>query len=138
VKTTRHANIAPGDFGWITAGSGVRGLPLNYVIGQDESRVELYIDRGADQTEANKRIFDRLHNQKQEIEGAFGSELSWQRLNEKRACRIAHTIGLGGYKSEESKWPEIQDAMIDAMVRLEQALIPHLAKLKTELASEGA
>jgi hypothetical protein len=132
-KTTRHANITPSESSWIGAGTGVRGLPLNYVIVQDEGRVELYIDRGAEQTEANKRIFDYLHSQKKEIEETFGSELSWQRLNDKRACRIAYTISIGGYKTDESRWPEIQDAMIDAMIRLEKALASQLEALKTEM-----
>jgi hypothetical protein len=135
-KGTRHADITPGEYQYIGAGSGVRGLPFTYFIRQDEGTVELYIDRGA--AEANKRIFDRLHSQKKEIEAGFGSELSWQRLNDKRACRIAYTMTVGGYKSDESKWPEIQDAMIDAMIRLEKALTPHLAMLKTELKAEGA
>jgi hypothetical protein len=30
-------------------------------------------------------------------------------------------------------WPSIQDAMIDAMVRLEKALSPFLEKLTTEI-----
>jgi hypothetical protein len=114
----------------------VRGLPFNYCIGQDEGRVELWIDRGADQAETNKRIFDRLNSQKKEIESRFGGGLSWQRLDNKRGCRIA-CVTSGGYRSDESKWPEIQDAMIDTMMRLETALTPHLADLKTELASEG-
>ncbi len=118
-KTSRHANISPGEAGWIGAGSGVRGLSLNFVVGQDESRVELYIDRGADQTDTNKGIFDWLEGQKKEIEGAFGGKLSWQRLGKKRACRIAHLIAVGGYRSDEAKWPEIQDAMIEAMIRFE-------------------
>jgi hypothetical protein len=44
-------------------------------------------------------------------------------------------VADGGYKSDEAKWPAIQDAMIDAMGRLEKALAPHLEKLKTELTS---
>jgi hypothetical protein len=64
--------------------------------------------------------------------------LSWQRLDAKRSCRIAYTITLGGWRSEESKWPEIQDAMIDGMVRLEKALKPQIANLKMEFVSEGA
>jgi hypothetical protein len=138
VKTTRHADITPGLYNWISAGSGVRGLPLTYSIRQEEGRVELYIDRGADQAEENKRIFDWLEKRKEEIERAFGGKLSWERLEGKQGCRIAHTTTVGGYRSDESKWPEIQDAMIDAMVRLEKALTPHLANLKTELASGGA
>jgi hypothetical protein len=41
----------------------------------------------------------------------------------------------GGWKTEKSKWTAIQDAMIEAMGRLEKALDPHLGKLKTELTS---
>jgi hypothetical protein len=138
VRGTRHANLTAGESDWIAAGSGVRGLPFVYVIHQEEGRVELYIDRGADQKAANKDIFDRLREHKGEIEAAFGGELTWQRLNDKRACRIAHTVTVGGYRSAESQWPEVQDAMIDAMARLEAALTPHLARLKAELAAEGA
>jgi hypothetical protein len=105
--------------------------------GQNRGRVELWIDRGADQNDENKRIFDRLQSHKKEIERVFGDELVWQRLDDKRGCRIAYVTMVGGYKSDESRWPDIQDAMIDAMLRFEKALDPHLAKLKAELASEG-
>jgi hypothetical protein len=134
-KTTRHANVSPAECGWIAAGSGVRGLPFVYAIKQAEGRVELYIDRGTGKTAENKRMFDWLHKHKNEIEQAFGGELSWQRLDDKQGCRIAHTLTVGGYRSDESKWPQIQDAMIEAMGRLEKALAPHLEKLKTELTS---
>jgi hypothetical protein len=46
----------------------------------------------------------------------------------KRACRIKKDIDLGGYRDEDS-WPQIHDAMIDAMIRLEKALKPHIAGL---------
>jgi hypothetical protein len=49
-------------------------------------------------------------------------------LDSKRACRICFQLDNGGYRDDES-WPEIQDAMIDAMIRLERALKPHIAKL---------
>jgi hypothetical protein len=135
MKGTRHADIAPGEYSWIAAGSGVRGLQLVYAIGQEEGRVELYIDRGAGKADENKRIFDQLRQQKADIEKTFGGELSWQRLDQKQGCRIAHPLTLGGYRSDEVKWPAIQDAMIDAMIRLEKALAPHLEKLKKELNS---
>jgi hypothetical protein len=115
----------------------MRGLNFNYVIRQDEGTVELYIDRGTEEGGTNKRLFDTLHGHRDEIERAFGGELSWQRLDNKRSCRIAHTVTLGGWKSDESKWPEIQDAMIDGMARLEKALKPQIATLKSEFASEG-
>jgi hypothetical protein len=115
----------------------VRGLPFTYTIGQEAGTVELYIDRGSGKKEENKRMFDWLLKHKNEIEQAFGGGLDWQRLDDKQACRIVHTLTLGGWKSDESKWPAIQDAMIDAMARLEHALAPHLLKLNKEFASEG-
>jgi hypothetical protein len=133
VKGTRHADLTPGEYHYIGASSGIRGLNFNYVIGKETGKVELYIDRGADQDEANKRIFDRLHALRAEIEKAFGGGLSWQRLDGKQACRIGHTLTAGGWRSEESQWPQVQDAMIDAMIRLERALLPHLEKLKAEV-----
>src|SRR5438309_2158343 len=103
------------------------GRTSGLLINQNDGRIELYIDRGSEMAEENKRMFDFLHKSKVQIEQAFGGELSWQRLDDKQACRIAHPT-LGGWRSEESKWPEIQDAMIDAMIRLEKAFAPHLAK----------
>jgi serine/threonine protein kinase len=137
MKGTRHADIAPGVFSWIGAGSGVRGLPFVYAIQQGQGRVELYIDRGAGMAAENKELFDSLHQHKDEIEKAFSGLLSWQRLDDKQACRIAYEVTGGGWKTDESKWPQIQDAMIDAMARLEKALAPHLEKSKTEMPSEG-
>ena len=65
-----------------------------------------------------------------EIEAVFGEPLLWQRLDEKQASRIAYEINVGGYKDDEANWQPIQNAMIDAMVRLEQALAPFIARLR--------
>jgi hypothetical protein len=132
LRTPLHANNSPGEYHWVGASSGVRGLSFNYLIRQDGATVELYIDRGAEET--NKPLFDRLLACKEEIERAFGGELSWQRLDAKRSCRIAHTITPGGWRSDESQWPEIHEAMVDAMIRLEKAMKPHIATLKSEFA----
>ncbi len=126
-RKTRHANIKPGAYHWLGAGSGIRGLGFNYVINQEYGVAELYIDRG-DAAE-NKRIFDQLLARKDEIGTAFGGVLSWERLDEKRACRIKHVIERGGYRSPESQWPEIQSEMVETMMKLEAALKPGLASL---------
>ena len=129
VKTGLHASISPGQHSYIGTGAGKYGLSYNYVIRRNDGDVELYIDRGKEGEDESKAIFDRLAESKDTIEAACGESLDWQRLDSKRACRIKRNIALGGYR-DESKWPEIQDAMIDAMIRLEKALKPHIAKLK--------
>jgi CBS domain-containing protein len=50
-------------------------------------RVELYIDQG--DKDANKRIFDDLFRQREPIESEIGEDLSWERLDQRRASRIA-------------------------------------------------
>jgi Domain of unknown function (DUF4268) len=124
-----HAHITPGEYSWLGTSAGIRGLNLNYVVTQDESSAELYIDRGKDSEEENKAIFDKLQASQAAVEKAFGGPLSWERLEGKRACRIRFTQTGGGYRSPEEKWPELQDGIIGAMTRLEQALRPFLKQL---------
>jgi hypothetical protein len=45
-KSSLYQNISPGPQGWIGAGSGVRGVGLNFGAGKSYGRAELYIDRG--------------------------------------------------------------------------------------------
>ena len=90
--------------------------------------MELYIDRG--EATENKRIFDQLHSQKTAIENTFGGPLSWERLDQRRASRIKYVIDTGGYRSPESEWPSIQRDMVNAMIKLEDALKPAMDALK--------
>lgn len=127
-QKTRHANIKPGSYSWLGAGSGIRGLGFVYSTVQENSQVEFYIDR-KDEAE-NKRIFDQLEAQREAVEKLFGCQLSWERLDGKQACRIKYLIELGGYRTPESKWPEVHSAMVTAMTKLETALKPALESLK--------
>jgi hypothetical protein len=101
------------------------------VVTQHEAAAELYIDRGADREAENKLIFDTLAADREAIEAAFGGPLEWQRLEERRACRVRKTVTAGGYRDDEREGPAVQDALIDAMVRLHQALEPYVARLRT-------
>ena len=50
-------------------------------------RVEIYIDYG--EKERNKKCFDFLYSQKEHLEQVVGEPLEWERIDHKRACRIA-------------------------------------------------
>lgn len=131
-KTKLHAKKSPIRRNYIGSGwggSGKRGLGFRYVIRRHDAQADLYIYGGKDSDERNEAIFDSLAASKDEIESRFGGKLDWQRLEDKHACRIVATISLGGLRDEE-RWPEIQEAMIDNMIRLEKALRPHIAKLR--------
>jgi hypothetical protein len=87
-----------------------------------EALAESLVAEGKD----NKRIFDALAAKRDVIDQAFGGPLDWERLDEKRACRVRHILKQGGLSSGEEHWPRIQEAMIDAMGRLAKALKPYL------------
>ena len=124
-KTNRFQNISPGTKSWIQSGSGVRGVGFNFVAGKAYCRVELYISRG--DKEENKFIFDQLYAKKQSIETAFGGTLTWERLDDRRACRIK--CEMPGNIFDPDQWPTLIGFMIDAMVRMENAFKEPLADI---------
>lgn len=128
-KTRLHETISPSQDSWISTGAGKRGLGYNYSITEHEGEVELYIDRGKESEGENKKIFDEFYLHKDDIEKNFGDKLSWERLDNIRACRIAKSITVGGYRDPE-KLDSTMDNMIDAMIRLEKALSPIISKIK--------
>jgi hypothetical protein len=124
-----HAHITPGQYSWIGASSGIRGLGFNYVVTKTDCGAELYIDRGKDCEEENEAIFNQLYRSKSEIEASVSFPVSWQRLDGRRACRIRIDLP-GGYRSPEDEWPAIQKRMTEAMITLEAALKPVLMALR--------
>lgn len=128
-----HSKISPGAYSWIGASTGINGVGYNYSIRQYDGTVEVYIDRGADFEEWNRGMFEALQKSKGAIEKAFGGPLEWEELQGKRACRIKKTTKAGGYRSDESQWPEIHKEMSLSMERLVRAFKPHIEKLKPEM-----
>lgn len=133
-KTELHSNISPNKWNWISTGTGIRGMGLIYAITEREGRVEFYIDRGKDSKEENKKIYDKLYSHKKEIEKDFGSSLKWQRKNNIKNSSITKIIKGSGLKDPD-KQAELQNKMIDAMVRLEEAFRKHINTLKKEIAN---
>lgn len=125
-RTPLHAQISPSKENWVSAGAGKSWVSYNYVIRMEAARVELYIARS--DAEENKRIFDALCAHRDKADEVFGEPLEWLRQDNIKTSRICHVIPGGGLRDRE-RWPEIQDRMIDAMVRLEKALKPHIKRL---------
>lgn len=128
-KAKSHQHISPNMRAYICVSAGYRGLEFNYLVGQNNCGCELYIDRGKDSQEENKMIFDKLQIQQNIINEKINYQLSWQKLDNKRASRIRIDLE-GGYKSSEDDWSSFHENMIDAMNQLEAAIKPELKKLK--------
>ena len=125
-RTRLHDSNSPGKSGEIWA-SIKSGFSLKYTIRQHDAEVGLYIDR-IDKNE-NYEILRALEAKKGEIEKAFGGSIEWEQRDDTRGCRIVKPIAQGGYRNEPEDWERIQDAMIDAMIRLNNALEPHIKAL---------
>lgn len=111
-------NINPHKDHWSSAGSGVSGCPYDLIFSKKEARVELAFAR-SDRHE-NKRIFDLLFEQKDEIESEFGAPLIWKRLDDRKSSRIEYQKGFDGFNRDN--WPDMIDWMIHHMRKLESAL----------------
>lgn len=120
------ARRSPNKDHWISAGAGRSGLSYGYVALMKSVLIEFYIDTG--DKNKNKKIFGELFKKKPQIESDFGEALHWQRLDDKRACRISKVVEQKGLMSEDD-WPALQDKMIDAMIRFEKALGKHIKTL---------
>ncbi|MFN8371950.1 MAG: DUF4268 domain-containing protein [Anaerolineae bacterium] len=113
---------------WLSTSVGISGINLNYLILKDGGGIDIYIDVG--NAETNKHVFDTLIAQRIEIESEFGDALDWRRLDDKRACRIVKIYDQSGSLNEPERWTEIQDVMINAMIKFEKAIRPRLARIQ--------
>jgi len=113
-----YQSISPSVYSWIGAGSGVGGIGFNFAVTKQYGRAELYIDRG--NKSENKLVFEGLERRKDEIQEAFGGKLEWERLDEKRACRIKAETVANVY--DRDQWEKMIRFMVDAMCRLEASL----------------
>jgi hypothetical protein len=125
-KTPSFANRSPSKDNWISASAGKSGFNYAYVIRMDDAQVELYIDRGEGET--NKQLFDKLFARKEQIELVFEKSLDWQKLEEKRACRIRYVIEGSGLQDKD-RWADLQGQMIEAMIKLQNALQSEISKV---------
>jgi hypothetical protein len=79
--------LTPGTRGYLTFSAGISGVSFGWVFHQGpEFSVELYISTS--EKERNEAIFETLKQDREAIESSLGTDLVWQRLPEKQACRI--------------------------------------------------
>ena len=132
-SVSRFENISPSADHWLSCATGVSGCAYSLIFLKNEARVELTLQRSV--TEENKWIFDRLQRERQEIEGRFGDELRWQRLDERKSSRISYSHPFDGFDAEN--WPEMFRWLCLHIVKLDEAFSEPLGRLNQELKSGG-
>ena len=109
------------------AGPGLQGIVYGASFAQGgQARTEIYIDRG--DAVINKELFDELASEKGILENKFGEELSWERLDEKRACRVA-VYRAGSVEDDHQELAEIRYWMIEHLLRFKKVFAPRLIEL---------
>lgn len=115
---------------WYSFSSGVSGITYGANFSQGgKARAELYIDLG--DHEKNKYVFDQLFNMKGEIEDSLGQEISWERLDNKRASRLALYID-GSIEESDSELEKVKNWHIEQLLKLKAALGKKIGQLSKE------
>lgn len=104
---------------WIGQSSGIPGTYISVCFGRGGTlRHEFYID--TEDAVENYAVFEDFLARRDEIEAKYGRQLDFQRLPNKRGCRIAdHQIGE---VRDEEHWNEYIRWFLDAGLRLRRAL----------------
>jgi hypothetical protein len=109
---------------WYSFASGVNGIIYSNAFVQGKRvRAEVYID--LQDKEKNKALFDKLLARKESIEKEYGSDLSWERLDDKRASRIS-VYRDGEIDSPTTTLDEIRSWSIDNLLKLKKVLLPEI------------
>ena len=123
-----QTGVSPDGSNWHSVksinGEGKTLAWLNFAFGRNGVfRVELYIDSG--DGVVNKRLFDALHAEKDEIEKEIGHELEWQKLESKRASKIAR-IFEGRITDSREELKVLAEKAAAAMAILSKVIEPRL------------
>ena len=103
---------------WYQFTAGVNGFSYSASFAnKGRIRTEVYIDmRDAD---ANERALEWLKESQAEIEKEFGEPLSWEDLQEKRACRIA-CYRTGTIEDSDEEREKYRAWVIDRLLRFKR------------------
>lgn len=115
---------------WYSFSSGVSGLVFSNSFAQGgKVRAEMYID--FEDKDRNKKFFDRMFAQKAEIEKEYGESLTWERIDQKRASRIA-LYRDGSIDDSAETRAEIQQWSIENLLKLRKVLLPRAKSILAE------
>ena len=88
-------------------------------------RAEVYIDTG--DKAKNEALFDLLYKDRDEIEAEFNAQLIWEKLETKRACRIA-VYRDGSIDQESDALAEIRIWVIGSLLKMKNIFPKLIAK----------
>ena len=88
--------------------------------------MQAHIDTG--DTDTTSELYDWLHDQRQDIEAAFGAALEWHRLDDKRASFINARYPNDVSVKDRDTWPDMWEWLVPTMGWFADAIDPVLAR----------
>ena len=114
---------------WYPFASGFSGLRYGVIFPQEKGvRVHLWIGK----RDQNEILFDALREQQEAIESELQESIEWHRMEGHKSCRIA-VIRPGAITDNPEMLKEIQDWMIDRLLKFKQVFGPRLKTLVRDL-----
>ncbi|MFT4038743.1 MAG: DUF4268 domain-containing protein [Thermomicrobiales bacterium] len=112
---------------WYSFASGMSDITygLTFIRG-NLVQVETYI--GRQDRELNKWLFDALYEQRSTIEAEFGEPLSWERLDARRASRVAIKRSAS-ITDDPAVLRDIEEWGIERLLRMKRVMGPKLESL---------
>lgn len=130
-NVSRFEKISPSIYHWLSCAAGVSGCLYQLIFLKNETRVELLLQRPT--AVENKWMFDQLEQERQKVEGRFGNELNWQRLDSRKSSKISYSHAFDGF--DEDNWPEMIEWFCRHIVKLDESFSEPLGRLNQELES---
>ena len=90
------------------------------------AQVEVYIDCG--DKALNEERFNQLESEREEIESEIGGNFDWERLEDRKACRIS-VVRPGSIRDNPKNLDEIRSWMIEKLSAFKKTFGPRLAQL---------
>lgn len=111
---------------WYSFSSGISGITYGAVFSQGgKARTEVYIDLG--DHEKNKQIFDLLKEEDAQIEKEIEENLCWERLDDKRASRLALYTN-GNIEDSDAELEIVKNWHIEKLLKFKKYLDIRLKK----------
>lgn len=109
---------------WYSFSSGLPGILYSASFAQGgKARAEIYLDQG--NQDNNKALFDKMKETEDEITNDFGHQLEWERLDDKRASRIA-IYREGVIDTSDGELEEIRKWHIENLLKFKKVFQPRI------------
>ena len=101
----------------LSTGSGISGCTFNFIITKNYCSVEFGLS--SSEKEFNKKLYDYLYSNKDDIEKDYGDSLCWERLDDKKMSRISYRLDDVSIFNKED-WDNMITFLTENMIKLEK------------------